>query len=173
MPDLLRYYGFKLNKHNRMPCPIHNGKDDNLRVKEHCYTCFVCGSKGDVIKFVQEYFGLSFDEAIKKINEDFSLGLPIGEKMDSRKKMALARDAFERRKVQNEKEARLKKLETEFWSAFDEYARLDKQMMEYRPKSKTEPLHPLFVEAINGIERAKYRLGRAQEELYQYEQRNN
>ena len=30
--EAAEYYGFRVNRHGRMPCPFHNGRDPNLRV---------------------------------------------------------------------------------------------------------------------------------------------
>ena len=73
LPEIARHYGFTPNRQGRMPCPFHNGKDPNLGLKDRYYNCFVCGAKGDAIKFVQELFGLNFSDTISKINSDFSL----------------------------------------------------------------------------------------------------
>ena len=57
-------------------CPFHNEKTPSFSVNEEkgFYHCFGCGKSGDVIAFVRDYFGLSFVDAIKKLNDDFSLG---------------------------------------------------------------------------------------------------
>lgn len=173
MPQILRLYGFDVDRHNRIPCPLHGGTDRNCGVKDDYIHCFVCGESADQIKFVQKYFGLSFADAISKINADFALGLPIGEKIDRRKQMDIARQTFERnQKQKREREAR-ERLETAFYDAHGDFARLDRQMREYAPKSGEKELHPLFVEAIKNIEYAKYALGCAEEELYLYEKRNS
>lgn len=49
-------------------CPIHNDITFNLSIsKEYqIYTCFACGSTGNVFKFLQEYKNISFLEAVKE-----------------------------------------------------------------------------------------------------------
>lgn len=63
---------------NRICCPIHHGKDRNMRIYNRSYHCFVCNATGDVIQFVQSVLGVSFMDAMKRLNEDFNLDLPIG-----------------------------------------------------------------------------------------------
>ena len=107
MPQVLEYYGIKINRSKRIPCPLHNGNDANCGVKEHYIHCFVCGESADVIKFVQVYFGLDFQSAISKLNDDFRLGLPIGKKIDRRTQLEMNKAAFERkRKIEAEKKRR-------------------------------------------------------------------
>ena len=64
---------------HRCPCPIHNGKDYNFSYNTHGYCCFVCGASGDVVAFVKEVCELATRaDAMRKINSDFRLALPIG-----------------------------------------------------------------------------------------------
>lgn len=157
MPELLRHYGFRLNK-NRMPCCFHNGRDNNLGVKDNYYHCFVCGAKGDIFKFVQDYFGLGFNDSLKKVNEDFGLGFPIGEKLDPKRQIDIARKCAEREEEARAEEALRKTLDENYWAAFDEWDRLNKNMRVYAPKSVNDELHPLFVEATQKISYAEYKL---------------
>ena len=173
LPEIARHYGFTPNRQGRIPCPFHNGKDPNLGLKDRYYNCFVCGAKGDAIKFVQELFGLNFSDTISKINSDFSLGLPIGKKIDRRTQLEMNKSAFERkRKIEAEKKRR-EQIENACWTAFDEWKRLDDNRRNYAPKSPTEPLHPLFVEALKNIAGAEYNLSCAEIARYEYEKRNS
>ena len=63
---------------NRICCPIHHGRDRNMRIYQRSYHCFVCHATGDVIQFVQSVIGVSFMDAMMRLNEDFKLDLPIG-----------------------------------------------------------------------------------------------
>ena len=173
MPEVLDYYGIERNRTNRIRCVLHNGQDFNCGVKDHYIHCFVCGQSADVIKFVQVYFGLDFQSAISKLNDDFNLGLPIGKRIDRRTQLEMNKAAFERkRKIEAEKKRR-EQIENDYWSAFDEWKRLDDNRRNYAPKSPTEPLHPLFVEALKNIDGAEYNLSCAEIARYEYEKRNS
>ena len=173
MPQILEYYGFKINRSKRIPCPLHNGDDANCGVKEHYIHCFVCGESADVIKFVQVYFGLDFQSAISKLNNDFCLGLPIGQRIDRRKQLEMERLAFQRRQKAKQEEAERQQIEDAYWAAFDDWKRLDDNKRNYAPKSPTEPLHPLFVEALKNIDGAEYNLSCAEIARYEYENRDS
>ena len=80
MQDVAERYTGEPIRFNRMRCPIHHGKDRNLRIYPKSYYCWVCHAAGDQIQFVQSVCGLSFQDAMKRLNEDFNLDLPIGEK---------------------------------------------------------------------------------------------
>lgn len=172
MPELLQFYGFDI-KRNRMKCPLHSGQDYNCGIKQDYIHCFVCGESADVISFVIKYYGLSFKEAITKLNNDFNLGLPIGEKFDRRKQIDLAKKSFKARQEREKQQSEHNLLKNARESALDEWVRLDIQKMKYKPKTKNEELHPLFVEAIINLPHAEYRLECAEMELYLYETRNS
>jgi DNA primase len=156
-----------------MKCPLHNGKDYNCGIKQDYIHCFVCGESADVISFVINYYGLSFKEAITKLNNDFHLGLPIGEKLDRRKQIDLARKSFNARREREKQKNEHNRLKSSRETDLDEWVRLDKQRMQYKPKTQNEALHPLFVEAIINLPHAEYRLECAEMRLYQYETRNS
>ena len=124
LPDIASHYGFTPNRQGRIPRPFHNGKDPNLGLKDRYYNCFVCGAKGDAIKFVQELFGLNFQDAISKLNDDFCLGFPIGQRIDRRKQLEMERLAFQRRQKAKQEEAERQQIDDAYWAAFDEWALL-------------------------------------------------
>ena len=79
MQDVVERYTGQRIVLNRICCPVHNGTDRNMRIYQRSYYCWVCHASGDVIQFVQSVMGISFRDAMQRINEDFGLGLPIGE----------------------------------------------------------------------------------------------
>lgn len=174
--QVFRQYGFKTNGAGFVCCPFHSEKTASLKVYdgEKGWHCFGCGENGDLISFVMKYFRLSFRDAIKKINEDFCLCLPIGKRLSDRERQEMARQTFERRRHKEEQEKEESAAKAKYWAVCDEYIRLDKQMIKYKPKKGEMDLHPLFVEAIINIEKAKYDLSMAEMELKAfYEARNN
>lgn len=173
MPQVLDYYGIERNRANRIRCLLHNGQDFNCGIKDHYIHCFVCGQSADVIKFVQVYFGLDFRPAISKLNDDFCLGLPIGQRIDRRKQLEIGRIAFERKRKAEQRQKERQRIEDDYWAAFEEWKRLDYNRRNYAPKSPTEPLHPLFVEALKNIAGAEYNLSCAEIARYEHENRNS
>lgn len=168
LPEILQRYGFKLNRQNRMPCPFHSGHHDNFGVKDDFYHCFVCGCSGDMISFVQNYFDLSYPGTIEKINDDFSLNLPIGRKRTDRERLADAKSAFMRKREMESKIAEGVRLEEEYWAAFERWKILYDNKIKYAPKSADEDFNPLFVEAAKEIDDAAYTLECAEIRRQQY-----
>ena len=175
MPEMMGRYGFELDRSGFCKCPLHGEKTGSFKAYSgnRGFYCFGCGAHGSVIDFVMQYFGLNFQDAIAKINTDFSLGLPIGEKLDRRKQLEMNRQAFIRKREMNAKKAEQEGLENAYWAAFDEWKRLDDNKRNYAPKTPTEPLHPLFVEALKNIASAEYKLSCAEIARYEYENRNS
>ena len=175
MPDMMRHYGFELDRSGFCKCPLHSEKSGSFKAYpgNRGFSCFGCGAHGSVIDFVMLYFGLSFKNAIAKINVDFSLGLPIGEKLDRRTQLEMNRQAFMRKRAVEAEKSERERLENAYWSAFEEWKRLDDNKRNYAPKTPTEPLHPLFVEALKNIASAEYNLSCAEIARYEYEKRDS
>jgi hypothetical protein len=71
----LAQYGFPTNRQKRIPCPFHNGKNNNFSYTDEVYYCFVCGAKGNVITFIKDWFQINHRQALIRLNADFGLGL--------------------------------------------------------------------------------------------------
>ena len=138
--------GIRVRNH-RCPCPIHHGRDYNMSFTEHGYTCFVCGSSGDVIDLVKEVCELSTrSDAMKRINQDMRLNLPLAGEA------ATAQQSAEIRKRREEAEAKMAAIEA--WNArynrlWDEWAELDKRI---RSLDKHDPELATATERITRIE---------------------
>lgn len=170
--DVIRMYAVETDRNGRIRCPIHDGRDFNCGVKNEYIHCFVCGKSADQIGLVQALFGLSFKEAISKLNEDFRLGLPIGERVGLQRQIAAAKKAVERKRKLEAEDAERNRLNDAYWDAFGEVVRLERNMKEFEPTDDASP-HPLYVEAVTYFEEAKFKLEEADLARYVYEYRNS
>lgn len=166
MRELLGMYGLARNsRHNRIPCPIHDGKDRNFSFTDFGFKCFVCGAEGGLVHFVELYRDLSFEAALEEINGHFRFWEDYPElesaessrnqhKKDSvfRSRRAIAKLRHERRTADREKE----KAEKIRMTLLEELWRLDANKIKYAPKSEDEPFHPLYVEACHKLEYQQY-----------------
>lgn len=75
MYDLLDKYGFQPNRRGFIQCPFHSEKTASLGIYQNGrrWKCFGCGAGGDVISFAQRLFGLSFAQAVTRLECDFGL----------------------------------------------------------------------------------------------------
>ena len=152
-------YGLKVSRNGMACCPFHNDKHPSMKIDRNYY-CFACGAKGDAVNYVAVLFELSQFEAAKKINEDFSLGIPIGKQEVGRKRKPEVRKKekiptkeeriqFVRKKidkwVKDATNVLLRYLRwIEFWKKF------------YKPESVEEEWHPLFAEALQDESKVSY-----------------
>lgn len=97
------FYGFEIGRSGFMRCPFHQGDNtSSLKIYEGTggWHCFGCGKGGSTIDFVMELFGLTFRQAVLRINADFNLGLTQGKPIAP----ALSRMIEERRAEQRKAE---------------------------------------------------------------------
>lgn len=152
MREVLEHYGYTA-KH-RMPCPLHNGKNNNFEVKEKTFMCYSQCGGGDVITFVQRLFNLSFLDALNKIDIDFNLNLYGEHSFED-----LRKSHYRQKQIQAERERKKREkeqAENEYWAVFDEWKRLDDNKRIYAPKTPEEELHPLFIEALQKLAYQEY-----------------
>jgi hypothetical protein len=160
MREVLLHYGYEPNRANFICCPFHNEKTPSMKIYKQDYHCFGCNQHGDVISFVQQLFGLSFPDALKKIDLDFKLNLYGNHSLQE-----LRQSHYRQKQVQAEKERKEREKEqadAEYWAVFDEWKRLDDNKRKFAPKTPNEEWHPLFVEALQKIAYQEYLLDMAE-----------
>ena len=73
-------------KRGYISCPFHRERTPSCKLYEHTFFCFGCGKSGDSISLVAQAKGATQFEALKELNQAFSLGLEIGGKSAGLKK---------------------------------------------------------------------------------------
>lgn len=63
LPDVLRSEGFEINRGGFCECVYHEERTASMRIYKHSFYSFCCGKHGDVIDFVRQVRGLSFQDA--------------------------------------------------------------------------------------------------------------
>jgi len=152
--NMLNRYGFgEPNRMGFILCPFHNEKTPSLRVYSDNikWKCFGCSEGGSVIDFVKKYFNLDFKESVIKLNYDFSLNLPIGQNPTYRQKQIMAIEQRKRKDAKIAEQLKKDNAESEYWSIYDEYLRLETNKHLYAPKCDTEALNPLFEESLSKL----------------------
>jgi hypothetical protein len=96
MYDALSRYGYELNRSGFMRCPFHEERTASFRVFAggKRFHCFGCGEGGSVIDFVMKLFGITFRQAVLRIDVDFGLNL-TGQRLDVRRRAELQRKRME------------------------------------------------------------------------------
>lgn len=102
-PDMVieRYTGQR-SRHRKYICPFHNDHDPSLSIKGTYWRCWSCNEHGNVIDFTIKYFKVGYAEALRKLNDDFSLGIEF--------EGAPVRDPYQRIWTKVEKEVRERRM---------------------------------------------------------------
>ena len=137
VPTAARSYGVEVQRGNGTNgvctalCPFHRERTPSMKLYTDHYYCFGCQAHGDVIKLVQELFGLKPIEAIKQINSDFALGLDVDKPPDM--------EAVNRRRREiAERKAEKARVEHMYDVLLRYFTLLDKYKMCYAPTSPDE-----------------------------------
>lgn len=157
VPTAARSYGVEVHRGNMALCPFHRERHPSCKLYEDHYYCFGCQAHGDVIKLVQELFGLRAIEAVEQINSDFGLGLDLDKPPDMEKVNRRRREIAERK-------AEKARVEYMYDVLLRYFTLLDKYKMLYVPTSPDEDrlssarLDRRFVYALQNIGYAEYML---------------
>lgn len=177
MRDVCQMYGLPVNRCGFCRSPFA-ASDSTPSLKVYNGTRgwydFSTNQGGSVIDFVKKYFGLPFLDAVRKLNADFQLGLPIDTEQDEQAKRE-ARLAAERRRAEQAKRRRaLSALRTAYDSALSRYVRLDRLVDQAHIAAKTGGLAAItddMAYALGNIDGAWYELCEAQTALSAFEKR--
>lgn len=125
--DVCSMYGIEVNRAGFTRCFIHGEKTASLKVYDgdRGWYCFGCHRGGDVISFVMFYFGIDFIDAVRKINQDFGLGLPIDKPLQPDAEKEAKRIAYQRRVAQDKRKKLLERLRAERDKALERYVAMD------------------------------------------------
>lgn len=105
MAQVAKEYGYSANRAGFICCPFHNEKTASLKLYDRSFHCYGCGAGGTVIDFVAMLFQLDALGAVKRLNEDFGLGLdldgrPDPDELRERKRTAEAKKLFDEWRTQ-------------------------------------------------------------------------
>ena len=152
VPTAARSYGVEVHRGNMALCPFHRERHPSCKLYEDHYYYFGCQAHGDVIRLVQELFGLKPIEAVEQINSNFGLGLDLNKPPDMEKVNRRRREIAERK-------AEKARVEYMYDVLMRYFTLLDKYKMLYVPTSPDEDTDRRFVYALQNIGYAEYMLG--------------
>lgn len=87
-----RHYGLTFDRKGWALCPFHADKHASMSFKNGRFCCWVCNIKGDSIDLTGRLLGLDAMGAVRRLNADFGLALPL-----DRQPTQTERDAARRR----------------------------------------------------------------------------
>ena len=135
---------------------------EDTYVRQYPYNSLAC----DVIGFVRDMDGLDFIGACEKLNNAFSLGLPIGQKRSRRQAVDDGKKAFERRKAMEAEKHAAKQAELALWRAYDEWLSYLLAAEKIAPKRRLGALTDEYIDAVMLADAAEDRLEEAEYNYY-------
>ena len=149
--------GLEPDRHGRCACPVHHGVDRNCKLFDgnKGFVCYVCHKGGDVIRLVQEVNGCTFWDAVKWLNETFSLDLNLDERLDEK---ALEKARRERERRERERRERHEDDMTIFETYVDAAkltGELEEDVRRYEPEPWDEHWSKKFCEALELLPRMR------------------
>lgn len=146
-------YGINIDRHHKALCIYHQDKKPSMSFKNNRFKCFSCGVGGSSIDLVQKLFSLEPLQAVKKINDDFGLGLDL--KTDYKPDMGKIQEMERQRQLSRAFDDWIDK-------TYSTYARLARyywqNMQKYRPVNEADGFHPLYVDAVHHWETINFYL---------------
>ena len=173
MYDVLNRCGLQLDRHNSMCCPLHKEKTPSFKVYTDGsrFKCFGCGIGGDVITFAIRYYSLSYGQAIMRLASDFSIPLAGIRQMSAQERIRAIEERRARKQAAEERKREYDRLFDAYSSACDEFARLEGNLIRYKPKTADEPFNELYCEAVHKLPYQRYKCDMLQIALEDFHKR--
>ena len=147
MAELFERYGFRPDRRGFVQCPFHSEKTASLGVYDggRRWKCFGCGAGGDVISFAQQLFGLSFAQAVTRLECDFGLDAPGPDRN---------REAVRRRaQAMAEQQRELDAYRCEWMRSLWRYRMYEEEMERQKPLPGDTAMRRDFLAAARGADR--------------------
>ena len=94
------FYGLEIDRAGRARCCFHSpDRHPSMAFKGNGFRCWSCGAHGSSIDLVSQLYGLDALGAVRRLNDDFHLGLPIDRQQTPRERTEAARASARRREL--------------------------------------------------------------------------
>lgn len=140
--EMMERVGVQVDRRGMAVCPFHGDSDASLKVyrdPRRGWHCYGCHAGGDVIDFAMRWYGLGFKDAVARINEEFALGLPIGEPMTVAQRRAVREEIERARQERQALQRRTAEAESAYWAAYDAWLDNERTLQENAPSGLSEP----------------------------------
>lgn len=151
--ELVQSWGIKVDSTGKCKCPLHSDKTASMKLYpgERGFYCFGCHTGGSVIDLAMSYYGLSLDDAITLLNNDFHLGLPVDRPATKEQEETARCRSVQRDRERRERELVQRIRNDAFLRYCDIYARLTElkeQIEAAAPKIADDKWKPEFSSGI-------------------------
>lgn len=146
--DAARCYGLTVKKGIAL-CPFHNELTGSMKLYSDHFHCFGCHEHGDVIKLTGQLLKLSPIDSARRLATDFNVIIHDGY-TNKHNTYRSTGQAVPKAPTSYETENNAYRLICRYCDY------LEHTLRAYAPNTPQEPIHPLFLEAINNIELFRY-----------------
>lgn len=145
-----RALGLEINHSNRCKCPLHGGKDYNMRLYDgdRGYHCFVCHEHGDVIALVQKMNNSTFTEAIQWLSDAFHLGVDTHTTVDEKTRQRASRQRRIRQELNERRKETDRRVYDTFLNIADFVRTVERTIEDNAPKSQDDEWSETFCAAL-------------------------
>lgn len=158
-------YGITFDRGGFACCPFHGEKTPSFHITKdsRSFHCFGCGVSPDVIDLTMRMEDLDFTGAVRRLNEVFSLGLPLdGEEITYQQQREMQRKQAERMRADCAEKTARAEWDALWDAAVTELAEIDCAIRETRPPKGT-PMDEATAKTLAEL------IGRRAYAIYQYE----
>lgn len=141
-------YGLHVDRQGWACCPFHHEAKPSLKVYEgkNGWHCFGCNAGGSVIDLVMKLEGVSFSQAVVRLDHDFNLGL--GGRQTAQERSEAQRLVIKIRRQQQEALKREYDAKTAHWeSRYEWWFTLSRLAWQLRPKTP-EDITDLYADVM-------------------------
>ena len=156
LATVIRFYGVDVDRRGYGCCPFHREKTPSFHIRGQRFHCFGCNASGDVFDFVKQFFNLDAQTALKKLDADFNLRLPIERPMTEQERR-LAREEAKKRRAEVEMASRFERLVNRAYRFLAAYHRQLNDRLKEQPKTPDE-ISDGYAEALRQIDYVSYLL---------------
>lgn len=138
--QLLEANGTRVGHGGFAICPLHGDKDASLKVYggDRGWVCYGCHKGGDVINLARELYGVGFNEAIRRLNEEFHVGLDLDSKPSSKDSFMWKAKQIREKYEKLEAEKRRAKTEQTYLDWLSVYRMIEDLLIDNEPDLKGE-----------------------------------
>lgn len=162
--------GVHVDRNGEALCPFHGDTNKSLHIyadPARGWACFGCHKGGSVLDFAMQWYGITFRQAVVRLDADFGLGLPLGRKPTPQEQRMARLEREKRRQAQAARRAALEAAEAAFREAHDRYCSLLSLIDGTRPRRLENEISGLYAAALKLLPVIRDEFERAQDALEQ------
>ena len=143
--ELMETAGVRVDRHGFCVCPFHVDSDASLKIYDRGrgWTCYGCHKGGDVINMARLLYGVGFSDAVRRLNDEFSLGFDLEGAASRKEKLEWLARRHRTENARKRAEKRAEDAEAVYWDRYEWWMFLDRMVRETEP-ARGEAWPPAF-----------------------------